>query len=81
MIKNEENLLATSHLIEFEWEKETKVTEGISMTIQLTRHLDSFSDLVTGSNGGQEKSEWMNIFDDSQWKGAACFFSYRETNV
>jgi hypothetical protein len=43
-LKSEDQLLASSDLIEFEWYKETKIEGIISITIQLTRHFDIFNE-------------------------------------
>ncbi|CAF0858776.1 unnamed protein product [Rotaria sp. Silwood1] len=45
VLKSEDQILASSDLIEFEWYKETKTEGNISITIPLTRYFNLFSEI------------------------------------
>ncbi len=56
-LKSEDQLLASSDLIEFEWYKETKIEGFISITIQLTRHFNLFNETNEDLQNRRQKAQ------------------------
>lgn len=66
VLKSEDQLLASSDLIEFEWYKETKIEGTISITVQLTRHFHLFNEADENLQKRRQKAQ--RIFNYFKFK-------------
>jgi hypothetical protein len=61
-LKSEDQLIASSDLIEFEWYKEPKMEGLISITVQLTRHFDLYKETNDDLQKRRRKAQSNKIF-------------------
>jgi hypothetical protein len=61
-LHREDQILASSDLIEFDWYKETKTEEMISITIQLTRHFNLINETNEDLQKRRRKAQRIKIF-------------------
>ena len=62
VLRREDQLLASSDLIEFDWYKETKIEGIISITIQLTRHFNLINETNEDLQKRRRKARSIKIF-------------------